>query len=155
MRNNHTESNQDSASSARNASRLPKAARQALFLALLFALPGGAQNGTPHGQMPDPFGSHSIDNEPAAPGDPVWEEKRLRLLNADRQKQMVSDTNKLLKLAHELDSEISSATPDTLTADQLHKLADIEKLAHNIKDKMRESVRGAPSYQPLPAHLPQ
>jgi hypothetical protein len=154
MRNDRTESNFNSVAKVRTASRLSQAARQGLFLALLFVLPGGAQNGPPVNQQQQrPFASHSIDNDPDTPGDPLWEEKRLRLLNADRQKQLVSDTNKLLKLAHELDSEISSGTPDALTADQLRKLADIEKLAHSVKDKMRESVRGAPAYQPMPTHI--
>ncbi len=78
------------------------------------------------------------------------EEKRLRALNAERQKSMVSDTNKLLKLADELNAEISSTNSESLTRAQLHKLGEIEKLAHGVKDKMSTSVR--PMYQqpPLP-----
>ena len=140
----------------RTASRGPQLARQALCLAMLLAVTGGAQTGPPqHGKMPSPFGQHSLDDDPVGPGDPLWEEKQLRLLNADRQKTMVSDTGKLLKLANELDSEINGANPDSLAADQLRKLEEIEKLARSVKDKMRTSVRGAPVYRTPPPVLPR
>jgi hypothetical protein len=63
---------------------------------------------------------------------------------------MVSDTNKLLKLVNELNAEIGQTNPDSLTPSQLQKVAEIEKLAHNVRDKMSTSVRGAaPLRQPL------
>jgi hypothetical protein len=132
-------------------------ARRALCLALLLALPGGAQNGS----LPSPAAlSQSQTRRAASPFpeteevDPVDDERRLRALNAERQKSLVSDTNKLLKLASELNEEVSSTNPDSLTLDQLHKLAEIEKLAHSVKDKMSTSVRGTPVYQPpFPPHF--
>ena len=40
------------------------------------------------------------------------------------------------------------------TADQLRKLAEMEKLAHSVKDKMSTSVRGVSPYsQPFPPSL--
>jgi hypothetical protein len=66
---------------------------------------------------------------------------------------MVSDTNKLLRLVNELNSEIAHTSPDLLTPSQLRKVAEIEKLAHNVKDKMSTSVRGLPAF-PQP-HFPQ
>ncbi len=128
-------------------------ARQALWLALVLGLPGGAQNGpggmrTPIQQPP----GHRLDGgmDDTGNGADLDEEKRLRALNAERQKSMVSDTNKLLKLADELNAEISSTNSESLTRAQLHKLGEIEKLAHGVKDKMSTSVR--PMYQqpPLP-----
>jgi hypothetical protein len=79
---------------------------------------------------------------------PVEEAKRLRALNALRQKSLVEDTNKLLKLAAELNAEVSSEHPDELTPEQLHKLAEIEKLAHSVKDKMSTPVWGIPVFPP-------
>lgn len=82
--------------------------------------------------------------------DPLDREKQLRALNADRQKSLVADTNKLLKLAGELNAEINSANTGSLTLDQLQKIIEIEKLAHSVKEKMRTSVRTTPVYaQPL------
>ena len=48
-------------------------------------------------------------------------ERQLRALNAERQRQLVTDTNKLLKLARELDAEIGSTNPDSLTSDQIRR----------------------------------
>ena len=131
--------------------RFSQAAHLALCFALLLGLPGGAQNGSMQSQQPlstlgqrarGPF--ENMDDR-----DPVDREKQLRALNADRQKSLVADTVKLLKLAGELNSEVSSTQPGALTLDQLHKLAEIEKLAHSVKEKMATSVRGISSFQQI------
>ena len=75
-------------------------------------------------------------------------ERRVRALNADRHKSMVSDTEKLVKLARQLDAEIASNSADELTPEELHKLATIEKLAHSVKTKMAESFGGGPQLNP-------
>ena len=79
--------------------------------------------------------------------DPIWGEKRLRALNADRHKAVVSDTDKLLKLARQLDAEIASNTTEELTAEELRKVGEIEKLAHNVKAKMAQSFGEAPQFR--------
>ena len=63
---------------------------------------------------------------------------------------MVADTNKLLKLAGELNAELAGEHPESLNPDQLRKVAEIEKLAHSVKDKMSMSVKGIPVFEPLP-----
>ncbi len=137
-----------------------KTVRKVLFIALLSALPSVAQSGqngpppTPKSGLQHPFGQiPSAADDNIAPGDPLWGEKQLRMLNADRQKQLVADTNKLLKLAQQLNAEIGSTNPDSLTPDQLRRIAEIEKLAHSVKDKMSTSVRGAPPFHPEPPPL--
>jgi len=138
--------------------RMTLGTRQALWLALMLVLPGGAQNGsggmrTPIQQAP---GLHlpgrNLDDvtDDNGNGDEADKEMRLRAQNAERQKSMVSDANKLLKLADELNAEVSRANSESLTRAQLRKLGQIEKLAHGVKDKMSTSVR--PMYQqpPLP-----
>jgi hypothetical protein len=79
-------------------------------------------------------------------GDPLLEERRLRQLNEAQHKSMVSDTDKLLRLATELTAEINSTNPASLNSDQLRKVAEIEKLARSVKDKMRISLKGTPAY---------
>ena len=71
----------------------------------------------------------------------------LRSQNADRQKSLVSDTNKLLRLTNELNTEIARTSPDALSDAELRKLAEIEKLAHSVKEKMSTSVRGTPAFR--------
>ncbi|MGC1423577.1 MAG: hypothetical protein WA354_05765 [Terracidiphilus sp.] len=80
--------------------------------------------------------------------DPVFAAKRLNALNADRQKSMVSDADKLVKLARQLDAEIASNPAKGLTSEELRKVAEIEKLAHNVKAKMAQSFGGGPQFRP-------
>jgi hypothetical protein len=129
-----------------------RTARHALWLAVLLVFPGGAQQpNIPRGPFAQPIGQPvpgSIDDNRG--GDMSDMEERLRAINRERQKALVSDTNKLLKLANELDSEVKGANPDSLSPIQLRKLAEIEKLAHSVKDKMSYSVRGPSIYQQFP-----
>lgn len=127
------------------------AGRLLLCLALVLAWPGGTQNGPqqPHGGLGQQMGQHGDDSlSDLGVQYPMEQEKRLRALNALRQKSLVEDTNKLLKLAAELNAEVSSAHPDSLTAEQIHKLAEIEKLAHSVKEKMSTSVREPQGFPP-------
>lgn len=80
--------------------------------------------------------------------DPMSEAKRMKALNADRHKQMVSDTEKLVKLARGLDAEIASNPTDALTPAEVQKLQAIEKLARNVKTKMAQSFGGGPEFKP-------
>jgi hypothetical protein len=125
------------------------ALRQAVALALVLGLQGAAQNVPSAGsrQMQQPIGQsvgHQLDDF----GGPntVDEERRLRMINADRQKTMISDTAKLLKLANELKDEVDKTNPDALSPIDERKLAEIEKLAHTIKDKMSYSMQVTPPF---------
>ena len=80
-------------------------------------------------------------------------ERRIRALNNERQKQIVADTDKLLKLARELNDEVAKANTGTLTMDELRKIADIEKLARNVRQKMTESVGEPQTTIPPPVPL--
>ncbi|HUH61526.1 MAG TPA: hypothetical protein VLZ50_00960 [Terracidiphilus sp.] len=136
-------------------------ARGALCLAAVLALPGGAQNIPQPTRGPfqqQPIGQHVGDAiDGMGNGDYAEQQERMRALNRERQKSLVSDTNKLLKLATELDMEIKAEDSNSLTPSEMHKLATIEKLAHNVKDKMTYSVSipsMAPS-QPQPPFPPR
>jgi hypothetical protein len=83
--------------------------------------------------------------------DPSFIAKRQEALNVDRQKSIVSDTNKLLMLARQLDAEIASNPTDRLTSEELHKIGEIEKLARSVKAKMAQSFAGGPQFQQTPS----
>ena len=106
----------------------------------------------PAGQQPAP---NQIAQQPRNPfdgfgsNDPVLAARQMRALNADRQKSLVADTEKLLKLAQDLNSEIETSNQDVLTQVQLRKIADIEKLARNVKQKMSISFAGGPPLQEM------
>jgi len=68
------------------------------------------------------------------------DQKRIKELNELRQKEMTSDTTKLVELANQLKSEMDkSANPD-LSVESIREAEQIEKLAHTVRDKMRASV---------------
>jgi hypothetical protein len=66
--------------------------------------------------------------------------KRFEKMNLQRQKDMTSDTARLLELAHQLKTETDKGMPDTLSILDIRKAELIEKLAHSIQAKMRASV---------------
>ena len=131
---------------ARRAGSIP---RRGLGLAFLLALAcgpaGRSQSGirdlSPRAQarpMPQPFPGISTDSHGDFHG--ILVEKRLRALNIERQKQLVADTNKLLKLAKELNEEVAASNTGTLTPEQLRKVAEIEKLARSVKERMADEA---------------
>jgi len=130
----------------RSRARLRFVLRSLVGITLLLGIPVAGQfpqipptNGGRNGQVyPDSnsqFGEDS--NSP--------EKKRIKLLNAERQKAIVSDTEKLLKLARELNDEVTATDPAAMSGAQLHKVEEIGKLAHSVREKMSFSVGGFPA----------
>jgi hypothetical protein len=114
----------------------------ALFVALfVFCVTASA----PAGQrpIPNPWEQRPMD---APEVDASLAAKQLRDLNTERQKSLVSDTEKLVKLAQQLNSEIAASHADTLTPSQLREVENIEKLARNVREKMSISLVGGPAF---------
>jgi hypothetical protein len=65
------------------------------------------------------------------------EAEQAKMRNAGRQKQLVEDTQKLLALANELKTDVDKSTKDTMSLDVIRKADEIEKLAHNVKERMK------------------
>lgn len=120
----------------------------AAVAALALGLAGRAQMEPPRGNPGMPFPGADVGHLPGGPGtsgpadratggpvDPIVE-RRLRALNQMRQKSLVNDAEKLLRLAQELNSGSGDAGP----ADRMRKAAEIEKLAKSIREKMAYSV---------------
>jgi len=76
---------------------------------------------------------------PQGPLEGRLERDQAKLRNADRQKQLEADTQKLLALANELKAEVEKSNKDTLSLDVVRKADEIEKLAKSVRDKMRGS----------------
>lgn len=79
---------------------------------------------------------------PDTPLSPQTEEQQAKMRNVERQKELVADTQKLLSLANELKADVDKSTKDTLSLDVVRKADEIEKLAHNVKEKMKCSGCG-------------
>jgi hypothetical protein len=118
-----------------------RAACQALGLALMLALTGSVQIAPqqtkprlpppplPNLTSPPASAIHQSDDTDIR--ETIEADQQLRALNDARQKSMVADAARLLKLAG-----------GTLTPAELRKVAEIEKLAHNVKEKMSYPVTG-------------
>jgi hypothetical protein len=137
------------------------APRKALWLALLLilALPCGAQNQGPQAPTQAPPGPQpGSPTPPLEPNQTSWATPSLspNAVNISpdakiwhgqdilRQNEMATDVDKLLKLASELNAEISSSNSASLTPEQLRKVGKIEKLAHSIKEKASPRVQPRP-----------
>jgi hypothetical protein len=60
--------------------------------------------------------------------------------NAERKKQIGDESAKLLKLATDLKTEVDKTSKDTLSLGVIRKADEIEKLAHDLKEKMKLTV---------------
>jgi hypothetical protein len=96
--------------------------------------PGTQSNRIPGVQQPK---SGVIDPDEPDPMAPHREQQQAQLRNADRQKRLVADTDKLLALATDLKQQVDKSTKDTLSVDVIKKADEIEKLAHSVKERMK------------------
>jgi hypothetical protein len=81
----------------------------------------------------------SIDGQPADPLDPMGpmrEARRVRALASERQKKIIDDTSRLLQLATELNADGDKPIKEQGT-DVARKLDEIEKLARDVKQRMK------------------
>jgi hypothetical protein len=60
--------------------------------------------------------------------------------NAERKKQIADDSANLLRLATGLKAEVDKTSKDTLWLDDIRRIDEIERLAHNVKEKMKLSM---------------
>jgi len=57
--------------------------------------------------------------------------------NKERQESLKKDTDKLLELATELKNQVDKSSENTLSLDVMKKAEEIEKLAKNVREKMK------------------
>jgi len=117
-----------------------------LAMLLLLGLPIAAQSPgiLPQGAQDTGSGIQRDSESLGAAGiDARMEARRIAALNQQRQHQMVSDADKLLKLAEELNADADAGGTILSPAERMQKAAEIEKLARNVKEKMTYAI-GAP-----------
>lgn len=80
------------------------------------------------------------------PGQPPVDESGLALtremvdkINRDRYSRLKKDTDELLRLATELKQSVDAAGQNTLSLDTMKKAEQIEKLAKDVKNRMKGS----------------
>jgi hypothetical protein len=90
----------------------------------------GSPSQTPH----TPFGTRpeESDGMPAS-----VREQAEKSRQTERQKKLIADTDRLLALANELKLDMDKTTKDTMSIQVIKKAEEIEKLAHNVKERMK------------------
>jgi hypothetical protein len=63
--------------------------------------------------------------------------ERTRMVNDDRHKRMAEDADKLVALSNELKADVAKTGKDELSVEVLRKAAEIEKLAHDLQNRMK------------------
>ncbi|MGZ4823234.1 MAG: hypothetical protein ACXVZT_01380 [Terriglobales bacterium] len=108
------------------------------FLVLLFCLcvfpqTHGDRAGHGDNRSVDPqFGRQRIEDEQR------MERERLKERNKERQAKLKRDTDRLLAVATELKEYVDKTNENVLSVDVVRKADEIEKLAHSIKEKMKD-----------------
>lgn len=111
-----------------------------MVVGFLMAAGVGVSHAQFGGQQLPPTAPHQpgmdkgIDDNPVPAG---VAERQEAARQTDRQKKLVSDTNKLLELATQLKADVDKTNKDTLSIDVIKKADEIEKLAHSVKERMK------------------
>jgi hypothetical protein len=77
--------------------------------------------------------------EPPVPtsSDDKLKEQMQQAAGNERHRRMVADSDKLLQLATELKEEVDKSTKNEMSVNAIKKAAEIEKLARDVKDRMK------------------
>jgi hypothetical protein len=89
------------------------------------------------------------ETPPEAREDARLRHDREKAMNQKRQEDLKHDTDKLLKLATELKEDVDKTNENVLSLDVIKKADEIEKLAKNVRDKMK-----AQALEPMPSAEP-
>ncbi|HLH08986.1 MAG TPA: hypothetical protein VKW78_17235 [Terriglobales bacterium] len=114
------------------------AKHKAAFLVILLVsacwVPLRAQSSPfPGDQLP----GASDPSAPISPEQQRMERERQKRMNTERFESLKRDTDKLLELATELKQNVDRANENTLSLDVIKKTDEIDKLAKQIRDKMK------------------
>ena len=124
------------------------AARVALFACGAASVALGQAN--PQAQVSQPQPKHTI-LDPAANRPPDANQimlmreqqakrKNFDIANSERKRQLAEDSALLLKLVGELSTEIGTASDEVPSPELMRRLEDIERLAHNVQQKMKMTM---------------
>lgn len=121
-----------------------------LLLGCSLACRAQYSSGQRSGAPPMSSGGQAYPQQPAShlPGgdinasepDPMrekMEEARVKGMRDDRRKRLESDVDKLLALATELKSDVDKTSKDELSVIVVKKAGEMEKLAHDLKERER------------------
>ena len=120
--------------------------RMVTGFAIAASLAVAAQTNPPSPDKPLllPNASRASDaNDHTKTNDQQSRQKDFEAANTQRKKQIADDSALLLKLAADLKAEVDKTNKDTLSLAVIRKADAIERLAREVKEKMKLAVGGA------------
>ena len=96
-----------------------------------------------------PAAAPQFENRQLDPGQKEMQDRMFKAANKKRQQDIRDDTEKLFQLATELKTAVDKTNENLLSLEVVRKAEEVEKLAHRVKEKMKESV-GPPTIEPVP-----
>ena len=97
-----------------------------------------AQTGSTAGNSRIPGGMDPA-NDTRRPGVPAAVQEKMAIArNDERMKKLKADTDQLLALATQLKTDVDKTDKYTLSLDVVKRTAEIEKLAKNIRERMKD-----------------
>jgi len=107
-----------------------------------YGAPAAQMPPMPGGQSPaGPSNQEGLPIPGTEPHDAAHERMRQQAIvsaNVARHKRMAEDANKLLDLSKQLKDDVDRAGDDELSVEVIRKAAEIEKLAHDVRERMRQ-----------------
>ena len=101
-----------------------------LFLAAFGCVAQDGQSGSP-AEGSNAQATPNAGNQSAA-------EQKAGTADTDRKQQITSDSSQLLTMAIALKAEVDKTNKDTLSMNVIRKADEIEKLAHTVKEKIKQ-----------------
>jgi len=103
---------------------------------------GPGQSGRPHSAV---FPNHQANTLPDANQLMLMHQQQgnkqnIEAVNAERRKVIADESAMLLKLATDLKAEVDKSNKDTLSLTVIRRADMVEKLAHDMKEKMKLSI---------------
>jgi hypothetical protein len=80
-----------------------------------------------------------MGNVPVTSGNSV-QQQQARAANEQRQLEIKRDTEKMYQLTAELKESLEKSSQNVMSMDDIKKVEQIEKLAHGVKSKMKQSL---------------
>jgi thymidylate kinase len=114
--------------------------RSANLILVLFFLAGlSASAQSSAGDLPDPVLMTQLRREPDDAMERMDEaqKEQAKRANLERQKALQRDTDRLMQLATELKQYVDKSNENMLSISVIRKAEEIEKLAKNVKEKMK------------------
>jgi hypothetical protein len=112
---------------------VPVAAQQQVPTGLppLSSSPISAPSGVPHAH------DQGMDDD-VNPMAATAHERMIHQANEQRHKRMLDDANKMVQLSNELKADVEKTQKDELSIEVMKKAAEVEKLAHDVQQRMKQ-----------------